>query len=303
VATVRSSLDGAGRRVTSTARKRRSTGGRGSILTIVGVTKYTIHTSVRTATASSRTDTTSVRSGAHSFSAARRPRCDRLLRLSRARIPVARFRRALWVSVCDGGLGRPPRFSRGAPIACSDFLAGYSKRANRRGRVSPLWLIGLSWPAANRKRNHDRTCPANGVVGEMGYVVARLPHACIVDSSGSGFNTTARLPGVSRDPLARAVVAAVKTAAIPRADVSTDWTTHWTYLPVSGTFVDVPLRSLCHAAIPVPIRNLAPILRCRRRDSNPRHADYDSRVASPNWLQLAGFPPRYRPYFSLEIAL
>jgi hypothetical protein len=45
------------------------------------------------------------------------------------------------------------------------------------------------------------------------------------------------------------------------------------------------------------------IAKCRRRDSNPRHADYDSRVASPNWLQLAGFPPRYRPYFSLAVAL
>jgi hypothetical protein len=41
---------------------------------------------------------------------------------------------------------------------------------------------------------------------------------------------------------------------------------------------------------------------CRRRDSNPRHADYDSRASTMNWLQLAGFPPRYRPYFSLEVA-
>ncbi len=42
-------------------------------------------------------------------------------------------------------------------------------------------------------------------------------------------------------------------------------------------------------------RHLRPMSRditpCRRRDSNPRHADYDSRASTPNWLYFGGFAP------------
>jgi hypothetical protein len=57
------------------------------------------------------------------------------------------------------------------------------------------------------------------------------------------------------------------------------WTVRWTVLSASGRFLAV--RSGCHVRtrngrIPSSGGKFLQILQCRRRDSNPRHADYDS---------------------------